>query len=247
MVDVSKIRRPPTVLDEAKRMKIVALLSNGSSRRTAACMVGCAPSTITYTAAHDQQFAEEIARAERNVEIEALRAIRAAMRQERYWRAAAWVLKRRNPDDFGPRQPKVFSQTEMCQVLSKVAEMLVGEAARGKLPQDHPVARRGDAGPPRRNRRHQRCPGGHGPTARQPGTVPIFVRRKWDCPLHGGQRTAEGGGRRTRRRTTGDRPNFRPTKMGLPPSVRTPHSRRRKTKCRLRLRTRPALRKANGG
>ncbi len=56
-----------------------------------------------------------------------MRAIRAAMRQERYWRAAAWVLKRRNPDNFGPRQPKVFSQAELCQVLSKVAEMLVGE------------------------------------------------------------------------------------------------------------------------
>ncbi|MGA2620847.1 MAG: hypothetical protein ABSF26_24765 [Thermoguttaceae bacterium] len=127
MVDAPKFRKSRNVLDEAKRMKILALLSNGSSRRTAACMVGCAPSTITYTAARDPQFAEEIARAERNVEIEALRAIRTAMRQERYWRAAAWVLERKNPDDFAPRPPKMFSQAEVCQLLSHVAEMLVGD------------------------------------------------------------------------------------------------------------------------
>ena len=61
------------------------------------------------------------------MEVEALRAIRAAARQERYWRAAAWVLERKNPDDFAPRPPKMFSQTEVAQLLSHVAEMLVGE------------------------------------------------------------------------------------------------------------------------
>jgi IS30 family transposase len=49
MAGQPKRSRVRNVLDEGKRMKIVALLSNGSSRRTAARIVGCAPSTVTYT------------------------------------------------------------------------------------------------------------------------------------------------------------------------------------------------------
>jgi hypothetical protein len=120
------------VLDEAKRQKIVALLSNGSSRRVAAGVVGCAPSTITRTAARDPQFAGQVARAARNVEIESLRAIRAAGQDKRHWRAAAWLLERNNPSDFAVRSPKTFTQAEVAQLLASVAEMLVGE-----LPEDN--------------------------------------------------------------------------------------------------------------
>jgi len=35
------------LLDESKRRVIIALVTNGSSRRVAARYVGCAPSTIT--------------------------------------------------------------------------------------------------------------------------------------------------------------------------------------------------------
>ncbi len=42
MAEQPKRRMVRNVLDEGKRMKIVALLSNGSSRRTAARIVGCA-------------------------------------------------------------------------------------------------------------------------------------------------------------------------------------------------------------
>ncbi len=56
--------RPP-VLDETKRKTIIALLANGSSRRMAAGYVGCAPSTITRTAARDPEFAAQLARTSR--------------------------------------------------------------------------------------------------------------------------------------------------------------------------------------
>ena len=51
--------RPPS-LDEAKRRKIIALLANGSSRRVAARVVGCAHSTITRTAERDPEFAADV-------------------------------------------------------------------------------------------------------------------------------------------------------------------------------------------
>jgi len=43
------------VLDAAKRQKILALVANGSSRRTAARYVGCEPSTIGRTAMRDPE------------------------------------------------------------------------------------------------------------------------------------------------------------------------------------------------
>jgi IS30 family transposase len=46
------------VLDETKRLKIIAIVSNGSSRRTAARYVGCSPSTITRTAARHPEVDE---------------------------------------------------------------------------------------------------------------------------------------------------------------------------------------------
>lgn len=105
---------------------VIALLTNGSSRRVAAAMVGCAPSTITRAAARDRQFARQLVEAERNVEVEALRRVREASKDPRHWRAAAWMLERRNPDDFGPRPPKMFSQVAVAALLSNICQMLTG-------------------------------------------------------------------------------------------------------------------------
>ena len=98
-------RGRPAVLDREKRRIIVALLFNGSSRRSAAAYVGCAATTIARTAARDPAFALEIDRAERHAEVDCLRLLRAAAREPRYWRAAAWMLERRNPEDFALRKP----------------------------------------------------------------------------------------------------------------------------------------------
>jgi hypothetical protein len=119
------VRKKRNILDQDKRSQILALLSNGSSRRTAALIVGCAPSTITRTAIRDPEFAQQLALAERNIEVSALRTIRNAARQERYWRAAAWILERLNPDEFAPRPSKSFSPAEVGRVLSHVALLLM--------------------------------------------------------------------------------------------------------------------------
>ncbi len=116
--------RPP-VLDEAKRKRIIALLANGSSRRIAAHYVGCAQSTITRTALRDPQFAAELAHAERNAEIEALHNLRKAAQNERYWRAAAWLLERRNPEDFAERQPNAATEEQVRQAVVALADVVL--------------------------------------------------------------------------------------------------------------------------
>ncbi|MBN2580483.1 MAG: hypothetical protein JXB10_15975 [Pirellulales bacterium] len=117
----------PPVLDDAKRRVIISMLSNGSSRRITARYVGCAQSTITRTAARDPAFAAQIAAAEHQAEIEILRALRAAARNERYWRAGAWLLERRNPEDFAARSPQVFTVDQIMQMISLLGEILYAE------------------------------------------------------------------------------------------------------------------------
>ncbi len=114
-------------LDPLRRQRIIALVANGSSRRVAARLVGCSPSTITRTAARDPQFADELARAEEALEIEALRSIRSAARQERYWRAAAWLLERRNPEDFAPRRARTYSAQQVVQMFAQALAALGGD------------------------------------------------------------------------------------------------------------------------
>ena len=101
---------PRSPLTEDVRRVIIALLSNGSSRRMAARYVGVHPASLSRLMACELQFCEEVLR-ERDVEIEALRQIREAGKDPRYWRAGAWLLERRSP--AGLRQtrcPKLFPQ-----------------------------------------------------------------------------------------------------------------------------------------
>lgn len=113
------IGRPP-VLDEAKRHDVLVLLANGNSRRAAAGYVGCAAGTISRTAARDPEFAKQLARAEQRAEIECVRFLRLVGGKEKYWRAAAWFLERRNPDEFAPRRPARFTGRQVIKMLATI-------------------------------------------------------------------------------------------------------------------------------
>ncbi len=116
--------RPP-VLDEQKRRIIIALLANGSSRRMAAHYVRCSPATLVRTMDRDPDFAAAVAQAEESTEIDALRRIRNASRNERYWRAAAWLLERRNPQEFAQRPPRAFTDEQIVRLFRLAVDPFV--------------------------------------------------------------------------------------------------------------------------
>jgi hypothetical protein len=120
------------ILDADKRQTIVSLLANGSSRRVAARFIGCAPSTITYTAARCPEFAERLVRAEQTAEVGLLQRVQAAAKLEKHWRAAAWLLERRNPEDFAARAPRLLSGDQVAAVLEQIIEVL-----RDDLPEEN--------------------------------------------------------------------------------------------------------------
>jgi hypothetical protein len=112
------------VLDDAKRRMIIALVTQGSSRRVAARYVACAASTITRTAQRDPEFAAQLARAEQMAEINLLRAINEAAKDPKHWRAAAWILERRNPEDFAARPPQLATSLQISDFVGQIVELL---------------------------------------------------------------------------------------------------------------------------
>jgi hypothetical protein len=110
---------PRAALDAVKRATIVALVRLDGSRRMAAAEVGCAHRTIARTAARDPQFAAELAAAESQADHKALKLIDRATDQEKYWRAAAWVLERRNPEEIAPRAPRTMTHGQVLKLFTR--------------------------------------------------------------------------------------------------------------------------------
>ncbi len=124
-------RQGKPALDDGKKREILAILAVGCSRRTAARYVGCSHTTIQRTALRDPAFAAALTRAESGAEFRYLKNIRDAAQKEQYWRAAAWVLERRNPEDFAARHPDVVTGEQMATFLAQVAEMITDALPAG--------------------------------------------------------------------------------------------------------------------
>jgi hypothetical protein len=106
------------VLDEAKRTAIVSMLAVGCSRRMAAKQVGCDHATISRTAERDPAFAAQLEEALSGADMKSLRLIDRATDQEKYWRAAAWILERRNPEEYGRRPTDAFTAEQVSEIVS---------------------------------------------------------------------------------------------------------------------------------
>ena len=114
-------------LDDYKRREILAILAMGCSRRAAAKYVGCSPATIQRTAQRDPAFAAELSRAESKAEIGYMKNIQKAAGKEQYWRAAAWALERKHPEEYAVRSPDVMTRAEVLELLAQLVEVVVQE------------------------------------------------------------------------------------------------------------------------
>jgi hypothetical protein len=105
---------------DARRAQVLALIKLGCSRRLAAEMAGCAHTTIARAAERDPVFAGELADAECHVDVSSLTRIQEASAENKNWRAAAWMLERRHPDEFGRRAPHTFGGDQIMALLAKI-------------------------------------------------------------------------------------------------------------------------------
>ncbi len=117
--------KPP--ISEIKQREILALLSVGCSRRTAARYVNCTQKAIDELARTNPDFAEKLRRAEANLEIESIKNMFNAAKQEKNWRASAWVLERKSPQEFLKKKPDVIPSGLLDTLLNRIVTLLIEE------------------------------------------------------------------------------------------------------------------------
>lgn len=117
----------PRALDHVKQREIIAVVSAGFSIERAAHYVDCAPSTIRRECRRNPQFDKEIRRACLSAQLSPLQAIREAARK--YWRAAAWLLERLDPERFGKQRPGEVKPEELEAYISIIADIIGREIA----------------------------------------------------------------------------------------------------------------------
>lgn len=115
------------ILDETKKREILAIIAVGCTRYTAARYVGCRPADIARTIGRDKIFAREVAKSEEAAEVYYLNQIKAAAKKEQYWRAAAWVLERRNPNRYAARGAYTITYDQLARLITQIAEIVGGE------------------------------------------------------------------------------------------------------------------------
>lgn len=114
-------------LDEAKKREIVAILTVGGKRITAADYVGCAVCTIARTAERDLDFADALRQAKSRHEIVNLQNIQDAGKKS--WRASSWLLERSFPNRYGKRPPRTMTAEDLGYVVAQFAKIVADEVS----------------------------------------------------------------------------------------------------------------------
>jgi hypothetical protein len=116
-------RGRPRALDAAKKKAVLAYIAAGGSQRMAAGFVGCHASTIRNEADRDPDFLDSLTRAEGQCAITLIGAITdaATTKFDGDWRAAAWLLERKFPQDFG-RDRDTAAEQEPTQIVKILVE-----------------------------------------------------------------------------------------------------------------------------
>jgi len=131
-------QNPQAELDDFHRALLLKLISDGLGWRTAAQCIGLDPNAVVYAAEHDRRFARDLLLAERALDREGVQRLLAAARNPRHWRAAAWLLERLNPDDYGrkrTRQPALDRRTvdQLADAFVALVRKLPPESGRRTL------------------------------------------------------------------------------------------------------------------
>lgn len=112
-------------LDQLQKNHILAIVSIGGSRQFAAQYVGCTLQAIRREVRRDFAFAAALRQTECQAILGDLKSLQFAARQEKHWRAAAWSLERRLPQEFAPRPPDTLTDDQLRDLLKQIVQVLI--------------------------------------------------------------------------------------------------------------------------
>ena len=115
------------ILTEKQKLEIIAIITVGCTRYTAAKYVGCRPIDIRHEIGRNRDFAHQLAQAEEAAEVYYMQQIKSAAKKEQYWRAAAWVLERRNPNRYAARGANTITFDQLSRLITQIGEIVGGE------------------------------------------------------------------------------------------------------------------------
>ena len=123
----SQPRKPgrPHALDDTMRREICALVSAGCGIEGAAKYVGCAASTVRREGVLNPEFGDALRRAQLSAELAPLQLMREFARK--YWRAAAWLLERTNPQRFAKQNVRWLKPEQLGEFTQMVGQIIRDE------------------------------------------------------------------------------------------------------------------------
>lgn len=109
----------PVIDSPAIRKKLLAGVAEGVSLRRLCGSLGVPENQVYDRRANDPEFAKQWSEALLKFERGRLGAIRDRARDE--WKAQAWLLERRWPDEYGQRKPGSLTPDQVTAYLRRVA------------------------------------------------------------------------------------------------------------------------------
>jgi hypothetical protein len=114
-------------LTAEQKGQIYGILSVGCDRETAANFIGCTLADIVRAMRSDADFNASVRRTEASAELQHMRTVQNAAKDEKNWRAAVWWLERRSPERFGSRSAGIVTSRHLKAFLTLVGDCLNSE------------------------------------------------------------------------------------------------------------------------
>src|SRR3972149_1694248 len=114
-------------LTDEQRRELCLILSIGCDRETASKHVGCRLDDRRREMADDAAFAVDVRRAEARTELQHMRNVQAAARDEKNWRASVWGVGRCAPERYGRRDAGAVTARHLEQFISDLATAVMEE------------------------------------------------------------------------------------------------------------------------
>jgi hypothetical protein len=109
------------------RVAIIKGLRAGVGRRKICAAVKVDFKTFSALYERSPKFRREVDQAEAKFYGGLISVIVKAAKQEKEWRAAAWILERRFYQEFGKRDPEAVNAEQLASVITRVVGVLVPE------------------------------------------------------------------------------------------------------------------------